>query len=160
MPQVSGKPLDAMATFIRISPDWSDEDVLQLRIEVSDGASTFVSSAYVSPDWFGETADALERFGKQVYGGLYDMEAGTPGPEFAGGSFLARFHWYKPTGLFISARHESDFFDFKGHQVANEAKLFLRTEPALLDRFIAELRAVGPSRGSVVTLTCIPLDGV
>ena len=68
------------------------------------------NSAYVSPDWFAETADALERFGRQVHGGLYDLDAGTPGPEFADGATVARFHWYRPTQLFISTQQESDFF--------------------------------------------------
>jgi hypothetical protein len=145
---------------IRISSTWSDEDVLQLQFEVSDGASTFVCSTYVAPDWYAETATALERFGKQVYGGLYDMQAGTAGPEFAEGAFDARFHWYKPTELFISTRQESGFFDFKGLHVASEGRLFLRTEPALLDRFVAELRAASPSDRSVATLACIALHGV
>jgi hypothetical protein len=148
---------DAMTSFIRIAINWSDEDVWQLRLEVSDGASTFVNSAYVSPEWFGDTADALERFGKQVYGGLYDMKAGAAGPEFADGAFVARFHWYKPTEPFISTWQESGFVEFKGHHVASEANLFLRTEPVLLDRFTAELRAASPGRDSVATLQCIPL---
>src|SRR3712207_4452202 len=118
-----------MTHSIRIATIWSDDDVRQLRIEVCDGASTVVSSAYVAPDWFSEAAEALDRFGKQVYGGLYDLEAGRPGPEFADGAFLARLHWYRPTELCISTRQESDYFEFKGRQVASMARLFLRTQP-------------------------------
>lgn len=149
-----------MTSFIRISKKWQDEDVLQVRIKVSDGASTFVNSAFVSLDWFANTADALERFGRQVHGGLYDLQAGTPGPEYADGSTVVRFHWYRPTQLFISTRQESDFFEFKGHQVAGAATMFLRTEPGFLDRFTAELRAANGTLDGEATLECIPLQGV
>jgi hypothetical protein len=148
-----------MLSFIRISNEWSDNDVLQLRFEVCDGESTFINSAYASLDWFRNVAGALEGFGKQVYGGLYDMEAGTPGPEFADGAFVGRFHWFKPTELFISTRQQSDFFTFKDNRVAREATLFLRTEPALLDRFIVELRAAHDQRQPQATLGCVPLHG-
>ena len=144
---------------IRIATRWSDEDVLQFRCEVSDGACTFVNSAYASLDWYLESVAALENFVGQIYGGIYDLEAGTPGPEFADGAFLARFHWYSPSRLYISTRQESDHFEFKGAQVVSTAKLFLRTEPALLDRFISELRATGAGERQQATLECIPLAG-
>src|SRR5215212_6988839 len=107
-----------MTSYLRVSTKWSDDDVLQLQIGVSDGDSTFVNSAYVALDWFAEVADALERFSRQVYGGLYDLTAGTRGPEFADGALVARFHWYKPTRLLISTWQEADYFSFKGTEVA------------------------------------------
>ena len=146
-----------MLSFIRVSRKRSDDDVMQLQFEVCDGASTVINSAYAGLDWFANLAVALESFGRQVYGGLYDMEAGTPGPAFADGAFVARFHWFKPTDLLISTRQQSEFFEFKGNQVAREATLFLRTEPALLDRFIAELRAAHDGRQPEATLGCIPV---
>jgi len=145
--------------FIRISTTWSDDDALQLQFEVFDGASTSVNSAYAPLDWFSAAANALERFGQQIHGGLHDLEAGTPGPEFAGGAFVARFHWYKPTALFISTRQQSDFFEFKGNQVAREATMFLRTEPGLLDHFVANLRAAGTRQRSDAMLECVRLGG-
>ena len=148
-----------MNPLIRISGDWSDEDVLQLQFEVCDGTSTFVSSAYASFDWFADSSAELEQFRTSIYGGLYDLNVGTPGPEFAGGAFVARFHWYKPTELLISTRQESDFFPFKGSQVARTGTSFLRTEPALLDRFVAELRAAGGRHRSDAVLECVPLHG-
>jgi hypothetical protein len=72
-------------------------------------------------------------------GGLFKLQAGDGGPEYAGGSFRARFHYYKPTELLISVMQQGDYFSFKSSEVAAEAKMFLRTEPALLDRFIAAL---------------------
>lgn len=145
---------------IRISSSGADQGVLRLRIEVRDGSSTFVNGAYVSDDWFAEEADALERFGKQIYGGIYDLEAGSSGPEFAEGALRARFHWFTPTRLYISTWQESDYFECKGRQVASECRLFLRTEPALLDRFTAELRAASSTQPSTATLECVTLNGI
>ncbi len=95
-----------MNSFIRFATIWSDDDVLQLQCEVCGGASTAVNCACAGLDWFAESASSLKNFGEQVYGGLFDLEAGTPGPEFAGGAFVARFHWYMPTKLFISTLAE------------------------------------------------------
>ena len=131
-----------MTSLIRVSKNWWDDDIIQLRLEVCDGASTYVNSAYVAPNWAADVAEALEVFAGQIHGGLYDMDAGMSGPEYADGFFSARFHWFKPTQLFVGTRQQSEYFEFKGHQVVSECTLFLRTEPALLDRFITELRAV------------------
>jgi hypothetical protein len=147
-----------MPSSIRISHKWSDEDVAQLEFVVSDGQSTSVTSAYVGLDWAQEVANELKAFARQVHGGIYDLEAGTPGPEFADGAFLARLHWFTPARLLIATRQQSDFFEFKGNQVATEATLFLRTEPALLDRFIDELRALHNHQREDATLECVLLD--
>lgn len=144
---------------IRIATIWSDSDALQLRFEVSDGPSTFVSSAYATIGWFAKSAEALEQFGKQIHGGLFDLEAGGRGPEFADGAFSARFHWHRPNELFVSTLQESDFFEFKGLQVARCARMYVRTEPALLDRFVDELRIASTSEDPAATLECIPLRG-
>ena len=150
--------LGVMQPFIRVLGSWEDEDILQLEIEVCDGSSTVLIAAYEWLDWFATAADGLERFGKQIYGGLFDLEAGNFGPEYARGALAARFHWFKPNRLLIAARLQSDFFEFKGNLVASEAQLFLRTEPALLDRFIDDLRAVHKKQQAEARLACIPLD--
>ena len=147
-----------MQPFIRITRGWEDDGALQLEIEVCDGASTVRIAAYEWLEWFTTAADGLERFGKQTYGGLFDLEAGNFGPEYANGALAARFHWYKPNRLFIATKQESEFFEFKGNEVASAARLFLRTEPAPLDGFIDELRAVHNNQRADATLVCIPLD--
>jgi hypothetical protein len=80
-----------MFSRIAITRQWSDEDVSKLIFEVCDGISQFSIEAYVSRDWGKESADALRQFGRDVYGGLFDLNAGQDGAEFAGGSFRARF---------------------------------------------------------------------
>jgi hypothetical protein len=93
----------------------------------------------------------------QIYGGMFNMEAGEGGPEYASGAFHARFHWYKPDRLLISTRQQGEHFDFKRSEVAPTATMYLRTEPALLDRFIAELLSLDEPEDGRAELECVPL---
>ena len=143
---------------ITITRRWSDNDVAQLAFAVCDGVSVFTNEAYVPLDWGATAAAALRVFGRQIHGGLFNLEAGQGGPEYASGSFRARFHYYKPNQLLISTSQQGDFFPFKHGEVASEAKMFLRTEPGLLDRFIATLPRLDASDGEQAALECIPLS--
>jgi hypothetical protein len=144
-----------MTPGIRVVKKWSDEDVIDLRFDVSDGRSLFVNTAYAPIDWIEAAATALRAFGRQLHGGIYDLHAGQFGPEFANGAFMARFHFPKPGRLFISTHQQSDYADFKGTQVASEAHLYLTSEPALLDRFIEELAGLNRGEREDATLECV-----
>ena len=143
---------------ITITRTWSDNDVAQLTFEVCDGLSVFKNEAYASLDWGSTAAEALRIFGDQIHGGVFDLEAGKGGPEYASGSFRARFHYYKPNQLLISTSQQGDFFSFKGSRAAPVATMFLRTEPGLLDVFRASLRALDASDGAQAVLECIPIE--
>ena len=143
---------------IAISRRWSDEHVALLTVEVCDGTSVFSTDAYASLDWGATSAEALQTFSRQVYGGLFNLELGDDGPEYAGGFFRARLHYFTPAALLISTSQEGDFVPFKNTLVAAEARMFLRTEPALLDRFIAALPALDGHAGEAAVLQCISLD--
>lgn len=134
-----------MKSWLRIIKRWSDEDVHQLAIEVCDGVSTFRNHAYVGLDWFEEVAKSLTVFGRQIHGGLYNLTAGEFGREYAEGAVAARFHFPRPGKFYIATHQQSDYFEFKGQEVANEAWLYLKSEPALLDRFAVRRRALGGS---------------
>jgi hypothetical protein len=142
---------------IAITRTWSDNDVAQLTFEVCDGLSVFTNEAYASLDWGAVAAAALQTFGRQIHGGLFNLAAGEGGPEYASGSFRARFHYHKPSQLLISTIQQGDFFSFKGSRVAPTATMFLRTEPSLLDQFIAALLALDASDGGQAVLQCVPL---
>jgi len=144
-----------MTPRIAITRTWSDNHMAQLAFEVRDGTSVFVNEAYVQLDWGVVTASALRAFGQQIYGGLFDLQAGEEGFEYAGGFIRARFHWYKPDQLLISTRQQGDHFPFKGSKAAANASLFLKTEPALLDRFVTELPSLDAQDGGQATLECI-----
>ena len=147
----------AMVPIPTIRRTFTDADVFRHAFEVCDGTSLFVSEAYASIDWGETSANALRAFSRHVHGGLFNLEVGNGGPEYASGAFRARFHFYKPTDLLISTTQQGEYFPFKAREVATEAKLFLRTEPALLDRFIAELPALDRPDGGVASLECVPL---
>lgn len=137
---------------------WSDEDVLMLSFQVCDGKSIFVSEAYAALNWGTTSANSLKTFGPRVHGGIVDLEAGNDGPEFASGAFRARFHWFRPTALLISTTQQGDFLEFKRNQVAAEAKMFLRTETGLLDRFVAALPVLDRGDGTEAVLECVSLN--
>lgn len=121
---------------------WSDEDMIELRIDVSDGASLFSNQVYVGYLHFSEAVSQLDTFRDHVHGGLLDMRFGEFGPEYANGAFHARFHFPKPGKLFITCRQQSDFEDFARKNVASEATLYLKTEPVLLDNFLEQLKGL------------------
>lgn len=147
-----------MKPHIAIRREWSDADVLLLAFQVCDGKSLFVNDAYAELDWGTRAATGLGTFSHQVHGGLFNLETGDGGPEYAGGAFRARFHFYKPNLLLISTFQQAAYIRFKDNHVASEARLFLRTEPALLDKFIRALPALDKANGMEALLECVGLD--
>jgi hypothetical protein len=127
---------------ISFSKIWSDQDMIELRIEVSDGASLFSNKVYVGYSDFSDAVSQLDTFKDHIHGGLLDMRFGEFGPEYASGAFHARFHFPEPGKLYITSRQQSGFEDFGRKNVASEATLHLRTEPVLLDNFLEQLKAI------------------
>ena len=126
---------------IHLRQVWSDNDVVLLRIESSDGESLFANEVYAAHDLNG-LVEELSTFKHQVHGGIYDVAFGSFGPEFAGGAFRARLHFQSRGKIFVSVKGQSKFQEFGIKTVASKATLYFHTEPALLDNFIAELEAL------------------
>jgi hypothetical protein len=131
-----------MKSGVHISRVWSDDDVVELRILVADGSSSFSNKVYVGHAALEKAVSSLDAFKDHVHGGLCDLLFGAFGAEYAGGAFHARFHFSVPGRLFVSCEQESEFVAFAKKEVASRATMYVKSEPALLDRFIAELRAV------------------
>jgi hypothetical protein len=127
---------------IHISRIWSDDDLFELKVAVFDGTSCFVNQVYVGQTDFTIAITNLDGFKTHVHGGVCDLRFGAFGCEFANGAFHTRLHFWKPGKLFITCHQESDFFEFGKKTVASSATLYLISEPALLDRFIVDLRRV------------------
>jgi hypothetical protein len=127
---------------IRIRRIWSDDDMVELAIEVANGVSRFVNQVYVGYQSLADAIANLDSFKTQLYGGLLDVRFGEFGPEYANGAFHARFHFPKPGKLFVTCRQESEFSEFGRKTVASCATMYICSEPALLDRFIEELRRI------------------
>ena len=146
-----------MTPSIAIEKVWSDDDVVEFEITTSDGCSQFRVKVYAGHANLESLVADLDRFKGQVYGGIYDMEFGKFGPEYANGAFQARLHFH-PDGrghLFITVHAESDWRPFSKTDVASHATLYLKSEPGLLDRFIRELRRVGAGTQDKAAFECV-----
>jgi hypothetical protein len=140
---------------IHITKIWSDEDVIELKVDVSDRISLFSVNLYVGYQQFADTISGLNVFRYQVHGGLFDVEWGRFGPEYANGAFHARLHFPEPGKPFITCKLQSEFQDFSMNKVASEATLYLRTEPVLLDNFITELKSLSDKKRNEAHLEAI-----
>jgi hypothetical protein len=76
---------------ITIEKIWDDTDVVELKITVNDGNSSFSNKVYVAHQQIDEVLISMNIFKSHIYGGLFDLEFGEFGPEYANGAFHARF---------------------------------------------------------------------
>lgn len=127
---------------VLITKLWEDDDLVELKIRVMDESSSFANKSYVGHADLKNAAASLYAFKDRTHRGLCDLRFGEFGPEYAKGAFHARFHFPIPGRLVVSCEQESEFMEFAKKVVASRATMFLRSEPGLLDRFIAELSAV------------------
>ena len=89
-------------------------------------------------------------------GGLCDIKLGGFGQETAYGGFDARFHYANNANgkILITVNMQSDYFDFGIKKVASEAKMYLITEPGLLDNFIHHLSSL-ENKNEKIELECV-----
>jgi len=134
--------VEAMNPGICLKKIWFDEDVVELRIDSSDGTSLFSNKVYAGHTELDDLIAGLNAFGDQVYGGIYSIQFGAFGPEYAGGALDARLHFQEPGTIYVTVKAQSGFEGFGIKDVASEATLYFTTEPVSLDNFIAGLRAL------------------
>ncbi len=140
---------------IYISDLWADDDIAELQVSVSDGKASFSNKVYVGHKALEDNISSLLVFRKQMHGGLFDLRFGEFGPEYASGAFHARFHFAIPGRLFVSCSQESEFVEFANRKVASRATMYLKSEPALLDRFIGELQVLATGTNARAFLEAI-----
>ena len=131
---------------------WHDDDMYEFQISSSDGISTFVNEVYVGYDTYDELITDIESFKDQIYGGIYDIEFGSFGSEYASGAFNARLHFQDRGKIHVSISAQSEFEDFGKKNIASEVKLYFVTEPALLDNFISGLKQLKSDQTKEVIL--------
>ncbi len=143
-----------MKPAIHFKKIWFDDDVVELRIDVSDGDSQFSNTVYAGHQALEEVVKSLDTFRNHIHGGICDIKFGEFGPEYAKGGFQARLH-FQPSGkLNISTYQQSDYKEFSKNNVASEARLYLITEPALLDSFISQMRSISARNRDEANLEC------
>jgi hypothetical protein len=124
----------------------SDENMVELRVDICDGRSMFVNEIYVGHRVLAETISGIELFKDQLYGGLFNLRFGEFGSEYASGALDIRMQFRQRGRVFLRVLAQSAFCRLDDQDIASEATLHLVSEPALLDRFILELRTL--SQGS------------
>ena len=140
---------------IRFAKEWADEDMVELRIEISDGISAFTNRIYVAHQLLREVVQGLRTFKKQIYGGIFNLRFGEFGAEYASGALDARFQFRKQGKILVSISAQSEFERFAEKEIASEAKLYLVTEPALFDEFVHALEALSVARSDQAELEAI-----
>ena len=143
-----------MQNGIAISKIWSDDDIDEVRVVVTDGTSAFSTTAYIGNGHLAKLVEELRVFRRHIHGGIKDIRFGEFGPEYANGAFFARLHFQEPGRLFVSTQQQSDFSAFSNRQVASESKMYLVSEPILLDNFITELAGLANDSRDNATLVC------
>jgi len=126
---------------IHLSKVWFDDDVVELEVGVSNGTSFFSNRVYVGHEYLAEIASALDEFKHHIHGGLFELRLGEFGREYANGGFHARFRW-TPSRLYITCEQESEFVEFGNRELASKATMYLGSEAAPFDRFVAELQSL------------------
>jgi hypothetical protein len=146
-----------MPSHLEIKKVWSDDDVVEFEVTTLDGCSQFCIKVYAGHSEFEALIADLDRFKRRIYGGIYDIEFGKFGPEFANGALHARLH-FDTEGrgqLFITVHAESDWHPFKKTEVAGRASFYLKSEPVLLDNFIDALRGIISGSNDKATFECV-----
>lgn len=133
----------------------ADEDMLEVRVEISDGASLFVTRIHVGHRQLADAVSGLHRFKDHVNGGLFNLRFGEFGPEYASGALDARMHFRERARLLVRVSAQAEFSRFQDRELASEATLYLVSEPALLDNFILELGAIGNGSSDRAALEAI-----
>lgn len=140
---------------INFTKEWSDGDLLELRVEVCDGSSLFVNHIYVARQQLEDAVEGLGVFKDQIHGGLFDLRFGEFGPEYSNGALDARLQFRANGKIFVQVAAQAGFERFGEKEFASEAKLYLLTEPALLDDFIRALKALSDAHTSNAELDAI-----
>lgn len=132
---------------IKFTKLWSDEDMLNLQVEVCDRNSLFTTEIYVGHKHLADTVSGLHKFKDHIHGGLFNLRFGEFGPEYASGAVDVRMHFRTMGKLLVRVSAESRFSRFEDRELASKATLYVVSELGLLDNFILALRML--SEGSV-----------
>jgi hypothetical protein len=120
---------------------WQDEDVVELEIASRGDAFLSCVQVYADHQHLNDVVLGLNGFKKDVHHGVFEISFGQFTPEYANGAFRAQLSFLELGRgyVFMTVNSQSAWADFAKRKVANQATLHLKSEPALLDRFIEEL---------------------
>lgn len=140
---------------IRFIRESIDDDMVTLAIAISDGTSLFATRVYVGHQALHDTVQGLDAFKDKIAGGIFDLRFGEFGPEYAAGAFDARLQFRRHARILVQVSVQSEFARFEEREFASEARLYLESEPALLDEFILALKALSEGKGEQAELEAL-----
>jgi hypothetical protein len=144
-----------MTPYIRFVEEWSDEHVVELRVEVCDGTSSFVNRVYAGHDQLRHAVAGLHGFQGQTDGDTFDLRFGEFGPDCASGAFDARLQYRRRGKILVRVRMQSEFDTFDDEKLASEATFHLVSEAVLLDEFVRGLRSLSNGTSADAALEAI-----
>jgi len=130
-------------TGFQIEAIYSDEDLLQLRIQGSNGAYGGEAEVYVGLDKIPNMARALRGFPSTAGENLV-FELGNFDPKYAGGGVLLQFQCGSTGKVSVEATIENDPKKSTGH--FGKVQFTVWIEPAAIDLFIPMLEKIGVDR--------------
>jgi hypothetical protein len=136
---------------LKVTYLYHDGDIIEVRIVAENALFRGSADVYVGTDGLLEAAAVLEGFPKDRRDSR-EVILGSAGPKFAGGS--ARLKFFCKDGAGHTAFRAEIEEDYREHEQAQTAAVFVDFEPASLDRFLIELRQVETEhRGTAVLIT-------
>jgi hypothetical protein len=142
----------SMQEGIRFSIIGSDEDLIELEINVCDGNSFFSNSVYISHEPIENLIFVLKKFKYPEYRDTYSFVFGAFGNGYAGGAIKVALKFEEIGFIFISTNLESEFETLCEEKVASQATFHLVSDEAMLVTFVAELVALESRARSDATL--------
>lgn len=131
-----------MKPSMRFEKQWIDEDMVELKVEICDGASVFCNRIYVGHKHLRDTGQGVYAFKDHIYGGIFNLRFGEFGPEYASGALDARLQFQPRGKLWLRIAAQTELAHFGDKEFASEATLYLVSEIALLDKFVGDFRAM------------------
>ncbi len=141
---------------IKNSNIWADDHMFELEIETSSEFSKFSTKVYAGYQDIDKIIEELDIFKNQIHGGIYDLSFGEFGPEYGSGAFTIRFQFQDNGKLNLTIKSQTEFYSFGKKEIADEATMYLKTEPSLLDNFVSGIKSISKNVGNEVELICIP----
>ncbi len=144
---------DSMELQIRFEVNWSDNEMFEIQISAWDGRFGGAANVYVEIGGLDEAAARLDGFPHHP-ADIRELQFGAFGPESAGGAVGMRFYCADGAGhAFVEAKIESAFDKFHN---AQSAIIIADVEPAAMDAFLSELRALEDKRHGVARFKLLP----
>lgn len=132
-----------MTTGLTITKTFSDDALLDLRLEAANTTCTFKTNVFCGWDHLDNLIKALKSFATEINNNQYDFKLGDFGKFSAGGACAANIKHFGLSGLItITISLESSWEPAGSELRASAATIYFKVDPSSLDSFVNELTAL------------------